>query len=335
MSTSVIVMKFATDYDSWLFDLDGTVWEGGRLLPSAKEVINNASVPVAYITNNASRSPLDVALMLTEVGLTTSEEQVLTSAQAAVEMSLENLCQGDKVFVLGSEAFKALASKAGFVVVDSAEDLPSAVLQGHNPETGWVQLSEAALCIRNGARYFVSNLDTTLPSERGLLVGNGSMVAAVVSATGVTPISAGKPDPTMFFSAAKKLGSQKPLAIGDRLNTDIAGGVAAGMDSLHVLTGVSSHFDVLRATIAERPCYLAESLDSLNGPLDGLRPGAQGGFSAAMDKFGNIVLSGGDSSATAMNAYRTACAVAWQSPEFTGEVIPEGPKAIEALKEWR
>lgn len=328
-------MSFATEYDAWLFDLDGTVWEGGQLLPHAQEVINNSPVPVVYITNNASRSPSDVASMLSDFGIPTANDQVITSAQAAVEMALHHLEQGDKVYVLGSDSFKALASEAGLEVVDSAADAPRAVLQGHNPETGWAQMSEAALSIRNGARYFASNLDTTLPSERGLLVGNGSMVAAVVSATGVSPESAGKPGPAMFLSAASKVGSKKPLAIGDRLNTDIAGGVAAGMDSFHVLTGVSGHFDVLRASPAERPSFLAESLQALNGPVDVLRPAKQGGFSAVINGNGDLVVSGGDPKGTAMNAFRTACATAWSSPLFSGDVIPEGAKATEALKEWR
>ena len=153
--------------------------------------------------------------------------------------------------MVGAQSFKDLAAAAGLRVVASADDNPQAVVQGHNPETGWAQLSEAALAIQRGALYFASNLDSTLPAERGFLVGNGSMVAAVVNATGVSPSSAGKPEPAMFFLAAQSLGSTAPLAVGDRLNTDIAGGVAAGMPCLHVLTGVSKHEALLRATPAE------------------------------------------------------------------------------------
>ena len=244
-----------TTYDSLLFDLDGTVWEGGRLLPHAQKYLTTASIPVMYITNNASRGPEVVAEILTKLGVPTDERHVVTSAQAAVEFAQQRLQPGDPVYVLGSESFKNLARHGGLRVVDSADDNPKAVLHGHNPETGWAELSEAALSIRNGAYYFASNLDTTLPMERGLMVGNGSMVAAVTTATGVTPLSAGKPEPAMFHSAAAKVQSTRPLAVGDRLNTDIAGGVAANMDTFHVLTGVSRHWALVHAPpISRKTC---------------------------------------------------------------------------------
>ena len=204
-----------TTYDSLLFDLNGTVWKGGRLLPHAQKYLTTVSVPVMYITNNASRGPEVVAEMLTKLGVPTDERHVVTSAQAAVEFAQQRLQPGDPVYVLGSESFKNLARHGGFRVVNSADDNPKAVLHGHNPETGWAELSEAALSIRNGAYYFASNLDTTLPMERGLMVGNGSLVAAVTTATGVTPLSAGKPEPAMFHSAAAKVQSTRPLAVGD------------------------------------------------------------------------------------------------------------------------
>ena len=222
-------MAVAQDYDALLLDLDGTIWEGGRAIPGAVEGVIASGLPAMYVTNNASRAPEAVAEQLRSIGLTAKDSDVLTSAQAAIEMVSDRIPAGSKVFVLGSPSFRALAEQAGFVVVDSADDAPIAVLQGHSPETGWAQLSEAALAIQRGAVYVASNLDTTLPQERGLMIGNGSMVAAVVSATGVVPDSAGKPGPPMFFSAAAKLGSSRPLAVGDRLNTDIAGGNAAGM----------------------------------------------------------------------------------------------------------
>lgn len=320
-------------YDSLLFDLDGTVWEGGRLLPHVQERINTAPVPIMYITNNASRGPEVVAEMLTELGIPTETNQVLTSAQAAVEFAQKQLQPGDPVYVLGSEAFKSLARQGGFIVVDSADEQPKAVLHGHNPEAGWPQLSEAALSIQKGAHYFASNLDTTLPMERGLMVGNGSMVAAVSAATGVTPHSAGKPEPAMFYSAAAKLESVRPLAVGDRLNTDIAGGVAAGMDTFHVLTGVSKQWALVRADAAERPTYVAADLSELDRPAAVLRPGAQGGFQARrVDD--TIVLSGGDGDALA--ALRTVLAVAWaDSGQFGGDVVAEGPAAERAVAEWR
>ncbi|AKE41148.1 Haloacid dehalogenase (HAD) superfamily hydrolase [Corynebacterium kutscheri] len=328
-------MSLLDIYDALLFDLDGTVWEGGRPLPDAPEVINASPVPVVYITNNASRGPVAVAELLNGMNITTTSDQILTSAMAAVELVTDQFPVGSPVYVLGSDSFKELVTQAGLKVVVSADENPVAVIHGHNPDTGWAQLSEAALAIRRGAKYFASNLDTTLPSERGLLVGNGSMVAALVSATGVTPISAGKPEPAMFYSAQRKLSAIKPLAIGDRLNTDIAGGVAAGMDSLHVLTGVSLHWALLRAIPEERPTYVADGLIDLHRTPEELLPGPQGSFTALFDG-DTLVLSGGNNTSTATEALRSAIACAWTKPEaFNGEVRAEGQHAQRAVGQWQ
>lgn len=327
-------MALQSSFDAFLLDLDGTVWEGGQALPGAVEVLNAAEAQLVFITNNASRGPEVVAEMLSDIGIPTFREQVLTSAEAAVEMVTGVVEKQAKVLVLGSDSFKSLAREAGLTVVESADERPKAVLQGHNPETGWAELSEAALAIRNGARFFASNLDTTLPSERGLCVGNGSMVAAVVSATGVEPQSAGKPGPAMFLSAVQRLKAQRPLAIGDRLNTDIAGAVAADIPVLHVLTGVSRHWALLRANNAERPTYIAEDLRGLNQDATALMPSAQGGFEAAW-KGSDIELRGGDAHASAVQALRTVLAVAWSREEpFEGDVLTDGDYAASALDSW-
>ena len=304
-------MAVAQDYDALLLDLDGTIWEGGRAIPGAVEGVIASGLPAMYVTNNASRAPEAVAEQLRSIGLPAKDSDVLTSAQAAIEMVSDRIPAGSKVFVLGSPSFRALAEQAGFVVVDSADDAPIAVLQGHSPETGWAQLSEAALAIQRGAVYVASNLDTTLPQERGLMIGNGSMVAAVVSATGVVPDSAGKPGPPMFFSAAAKLGSSRPLAVGDRLNTDIAGGNAAGMDTFQVLTGVRALLDDAAELI----------------------PAAQGGFQARLEG-STLVLSGGTSKSTPIQSLRTATAVAWATDTSVQDVRAEGKYATRALEQW-
>lgn len=327
--------QLQSDYDAVLFDLDGTVWEGGTALPHARASIEALAQPVAYITNNASRGPAEVARLLSEMDIPTTAHQVLTSAQAAVTMAEDVAGKGCPVYVLGSQSFKDLAAEAGFQVVDSADDKPQVVLHGHNPDTGWAELSEAALAIAAGASYLASNLDTTLPAERGLMVGNGSMVAAVVSATGVQPQAAGKPQPTMFHQAAKKLHVHKPLAVGDRLNTDIAGAVAANMDVLHVLTGVSGEYALISAEPHERPTFIAEDLRGLFSEPGILRPHAQGGFTARFEGE-DIVLGGGKDEATSVEALRTVLAVAWSGETaFQGSVRAEGHNAARCMESWR
>ena len=326
-------MPLIDSFDALLLDLDGTVWEGGVALPHAVDSINASGVPAVYITNNASRSADEVARMLREIGLHAQDRDVLTSAQAALGLAEQHLKPGDPVLVVGADSFKELVAQAGYRPVESADDGPKVVLQGHSPETGWRQLSEAALAIQRGAVYLASNLDTSLPMERGLMVGNGSMVAAVTSATGVTPQAAGKPEPAMFLQAASALDAKRPLAIGDRLDTDIAGGVAAGIPALHVLTGVSGPIALLEAPKELRPTFIAEDMRGLNKEAQELKPGAQGGFAARVDG-DDIILSYGDEDATSIQALRTVLEVAWHMDTPPELVRPNSAAAEAATAEW-
>ena len=326
-------MSLLDFYDSLLLDLDGTVWEGGRAIPGAVEAITDSGLPTVYITNNASRSPADVAQRLEAIGLNVPTSNVLTSAQAAVTLARESFSEGTKVLVVGSDAFRDLAREGGFEVVDSADDKPEVVLHGHSPETGWPLLTEAALSIRAGAVYIASNLDTTLPTERGLAVGNGSMVAAVISATGVAPAAAGKPQPAMFHQAARFLGSQRPLAVGDRLDTDIEGALAAGIPTLQVLTGVSGPMALIEAPKEQRPTYIATSMQDLNRTAAELVPGAEGGFTARINH-DDILLERGHEDADPIAALRTVLEVAWSMPKPPALIRPLSEAAERATDQW-
>lgn len=322
-------------YDALLLDLDGTVWESGRPIPAAVESIQQAQkagLTTVYVTNNASRSAAEVAGMLAAINLDTPEEHVLTSAQSAVLLAREKYPAGTKVLIVGSPALKELADEAGFHVVASVEAEPQVVIHGHNSATGWAELSEAAYALRAGAEYIATNLDTSLPTKRGLAVGNGSMVAAVVSATGIQPTAAGKPEPLMFHQAAHRIGSNKPLAVGDRLDTDLLGGKQAEMDTFYVATGVSKEVDVLQAPKEMQPTYLAADLSELSLPIAQLLPGPQGGFTArAQGK--TLVLGGGDSGSTPIQALRSAAAVAW-SMKNVEALRAESPRAEEIIATW-
>lgn len=341
----------ASSYDAALLDLDGTIYEGGAAIPNALEGLTEAALPMVFITNNASRAPQTVADQLNGLGYDVHADDVMTSAQAAIEMAAEIIEPGSNVFVLGAESFKQLAREAGYNLVDSADDNPAAVFQGLNREMTWKQMSEAALAVSRGARFLVSNLDTTLPSERGFLVGNGSVAAAISTTTGVAPLSAGKPKPPMFIKAAERMGAKKPLAIGDRLDTDIAGGNAAKMDTFMVVTGVSTHMDVVAAPPEHRPTLIGADMTALNRELDQARPAPQAGFTARYDgaEAGVIVLSGGDSedprlanpAEAAVAALLTVVDVVWNSEAGragaveVAQVRAEGPAAAAALAAWR
>ena len=199
---------------------------------------------------------------------------------------------------------------------------------------GWEQLTEGALAIRQGAVYIASNLDTSLPTERGLAVGNGSLVAAVQTATEVAPASAGKPEPAMFVQAAHRLGSTKPLVVGDRLDTDIAGGNAAAMTTFHVLTGVSHEIALLEADVDHRPSFIGESLADMARNANELRPGPQGGFTARVDGL-DLLIDNGDADATSIQALRTALEVSWSMSKPPRYIQPVSEKAKEVIQGWR
>lgn len=260
-------MTLLDQYDSVLLDLDGTVYRGGEAIPSAAATVKAAHdkhVTVRFVTNNASRAPHTVGDQLRGMGIEADDAEVSTSAQAAAAVAKERLEQDSKVLVIGTDALADEVANAGLKPVRKHEDDVTGVVQGLSPDTGWRELSEAVLAIRAGALWIACNADATLPTERGQLIGNGAMVAAVRTATGSEPIIAGKPEAPLMRAAAE--GAKKPLAVGDRIDTDIAGAVNAGFDSLLVFTGVSTPKELLQTKT--RPRYIAADLGALTSSDD-------------------------------------------------------------------
>ena len=259
-------VPLAAAFDALLLDLDGVVYRGAIGVEYAAESIAAAvefGTKALYVTNNAARPPQVVADQLTSLGIPTDPAQVMTSSIAAAAMLRGKVPDGSRVLCIGGPGLALAIADQGFEVVTSAEESPAAVVQGFGPTLGWADLTEAAYAIRNGALYLATNLDATLPTERGMAVGNGSLVAAVINATGVRPASSGKPEAGIFHEAASLVGSVRPLVVGDRLDTDLAGARAAGMVGLHVLTGVSQAYDLIQAATHERPDLLALDLRGL------------------------------------------------------------------------
>lgn len=263
----------AQDHDCLLLDLDGTVFRGHEPTRGAVETLAAVRARTLFVTNNASRGPAEVAQHLCAMGFTAKPDDVVTSAQSAARLLQEELQPGAAVLIIGTDSLAAEIRKVGLKPVRQWSDGPVAVVQGHSPQTGWPDLAEAALAIRGGALWVAANVDKTLPSERGLLPGNGAMVAALRAATDVKPLVAGKPEPTLLTDALARGKFGAPLVVGDRLDTDIAGAGAAGLPSLLVLCGVSTAADTVRAEVGQRPNYIAEDLRSLYARADSLRIG--------------------------------------------------------------
>ena len=313
-------------YDLALVDLDGVAYRGRNPIAHAAEGLGAArerGMDVVFVTNNASREPESVADQLTGLDIPSAAEDVMTAAQAAAAVLAERLDAGSKVLVVGGPGLRTAVAAVGLVVVDSADDAPAAVVQGYAADVGWRQLAEAAYAIEAGAWFVASNLDPTLPTERGFAPGNGALVAAVRHATGVEPVSAGKPEPTLYRIAAARRGARSPLVVGDRLDTDLAGARAAGWPGLHVLTGVSTARDAVLAATGERPSYLGADLRSLVVPhpapeLDDGWWRCRGAGARVVE--GLLELDG--SGAESLDRVRAACAAVWDAVD-RGEEVDE------------
>ncbi|WP_158889115.1 HAD-IIA family hydrolase [Amycolatopsis anabasis] len=314
-------------HDAVLLDLDGTVYHGTRSIPGVAEVIRAAreATAVRYVTNNASKAPGEVAAHLAALGIDADPHEVNTSAQAAAKVLAERLPAGAVVLVVGTASLEAEVRAVGLRPTRAVSDEVAAVVQGHSPETGWADLAEACLAIRGGALWVATNVDATLPSERGLLPGNGSMVTALRAATEREPVVAGKPARPLFETAAESAGANKPLVVGDRLDTDIAGAVAAELDALVVLTGVATPAQLLAAGADRRPKYLSADLTSLTEPADLLEIGPQEGWQVRVADGGLTVSvrGGGD----ALGLLRALCGPAWESGVTTVRAADEAARA--------
>ena len=305
-------------YDGLLVDLDGVVQLDDRPVAGSPEVLTRASdrgVRLAFVTNNASRQPGDVAARLARLGVPATTDQVVTSAMAAADLLAGELPAGACVLVVGGSGLWAAVEAVGLQPVRSAEAGPVAVVQGWGPEVAWRDLAEAAVALRAGARWVATNRDATLPSPRGPLPGSGSLIAAVVTATGLQPGDVvGKPSPVLFESARRRSGATRPLVVGDRLDTDIAGATNAGLPSLVVLSGVSSPLDVLRAIPAARPTYLGRDLTAVERthPETYVRDRAATCGSVTVTHTGDVQSDAGSpADADGLDGLRAACALAW------------------------
>ncbi|MDT3316779.1 HAD-IIA family hydrolase [Microbacterium sp. KSW4-11] len=318
--------------DLILADLDGVVYAGDGAIPHAVESLTRARAdrPLGYITNNASRRDSVVAGHLTGLGLETQPHEVVTSPQAAVRLLRDRVPEGATVLVVGGDGLVYELEKAGFTVTRSADDRPAAVVQGFAPEVGWAQLAEAAYALalpedQGGIPWIATNTDWTIPQARGIAPGNGTLVSAVHTAVGRLATVAGKPERPIFDEAVARFGARHPLFIGDRLDTDIAGAQAAGIDSVLVLTGIDRPKHVLAAPTVSRPTFIVGDLRELHEPYpETIVKGdvtTVGGASVRIDGPDIHILSAGD---RPIDLVRAGAAAIWNTGRaIYGFRVPE------------
>jgi glycerol 3-phosphatase-2 len=311
-----------TAYDVALLDLDGVVYLGGTAIPGAAESLRKAQAAgmrLAYVTNNAFRTPAAIAALLTSFGAPATAQDVVTSAQAAARLLAERLPAGAPVLVVGGNGLRTALRERGLRPVSTALDRPQAVVQGYSPDVSYSMLAEGGLAVAAGALFVASNGDLTLPGRRGSQPGNGALIQVIATATGVQPVVAGKPEPPLHQESVLRTGAKHPLVVGDRLDTDIEGAHRVGADSLLVLTGVTGPAEAVLAPPSQRPTYLAEDLAGLLEPHPGVKRG-DGTFSCGgwtVRRNGDELELSGDGER--IDGLRALCAAAWATEGVTAE----------------
>jgi glycerol 3-phosphatase-2 len=340
--------SLAQTYDVALLDLDGVIYVGSEPVDHAVAALARAravGMRLAFVTNNAARRPEAVAEQLTGLGVSASADEVVTSAQAAVRLLADLLPAGARVLVVGGDGLKAALVERGLTPVARADDDPAAVVSGFHPDVGWRLLAEGAYAVAAGLPWVASNVDPTIPMPRGNAPGNGALVEAIRLATGREPIVAGKPEPPIHHEAILRTAARHPLVVGDRLDTDIAGAVRSGTDSLLVLTGVSGAADLVAAPPASRPTFVARDLRALaaeSGEL-AVAPGLQtrGRHTAAV-KHGRVLINSAAPFATSrastpergeaddgVDVLRAVCGAVWAAAD-RGQRVADVESALAA-----
>lgn len=316
-------------HDLAMLDLDGVVYVGGDAVPGAVQALaaaRSAGTRLAFITNNAARTPGTVAAHLVELGVDARAADVVTSAQAAARLLAERLGAGGRVAALGAEGLLSALREQGLSPV-AVEEEADALATGYGPDVVWRDIMRAAVRVRDGLWWVASNTDGTIPTPYGEAPGHGVLVDLLRRFSGVDPVVAGKPARPLFEETIRRVGGEHPLLVGDRLDTDIRGARAAGIPSLLVLTGVTGLPELVGAGADERPTYVAEDLRGLGEahPVPTLSRGAAelGGWRGDVVD-GALVIGGAGSPG---DWWRVVASTAWAYRDASGSVARVGDLA--------
>lgn len=247
-------------YKGFLIDLDGTMYRGNEVIEGAKsfiEYLHEKNAPYLFVTNNSSRTPEEVASHLRQIGIDTTSEHVFTTSQATAKY-LKKKLTGKQIYCIGETGIRHALAEEGFHFVNENAD---AVVVGIDRSLNYEKMAQACIEIRKGALFVSTNVDKAIPTERGLVPGNGALTAFLSFSTNVEPIVIGKPEAIIMEQALERLGTKKEetIMIGDNYDTDILAGINAGVDTLLVHTGVTTKDMLTRVSI--QPTYTANRLD--------------------------------------------------------------------------
>jgi NagD protein len=226
---------------SWLMDMDGVLVREEQAVPGAADFLNRlreTGTPFLVLTNNSIYTRRDLAARLRASGLEVPEESIWTSALATAGFLQDQRPDGT-AFVIGETGLTTALHQAGYTLT---ERNPDYVVLGETRTYSFERITQAIRLVENGARFIATNPDPTGPSQQGPLPATGSVAALISHATGVAPYFVGKPNPLMMRSALNAIDahSETTAMIGDRMDTDIVAGLEAGLETVLVLTGVTT-----------------------------------------------------------------------------------------------
>ncbi len=326
-----------THHELLMFDLDGVVYIGGVGIEGVPESISRArraGCHVAFVTNNASLPPEDVAAKLRKVGVEAESRDVVTSAQAAARLLVEAHGVGAEVVLLGGTGLEQALRAEGLRPRSPAEG-GVAVVSGYGLDVSWRDIMRAAVLIRDGLPYVASNTDGSVPTEFGLAPGHGALVRLISEFAGVEPVVAGKPSRPLLDETIRRVGGERPLMVGDRLDTDIEGANRIGVDSFLVLTGVTGLEELAAASRGLRPTYISVTTAGLfdvhNVPEQLPGKVGLGGWQGGVDESGSLWIRG---SGSADDWWRVGVTACWRYLDETGRpadvaaVRPPGPVCV-------
>jgi len=252
-----------------ILDMDGVLWRGEEPAPGLVDffaLLHERGIRYIMATNNASKTPEQYVDQLARFGVHVPPETVLTSAQATASFLRRQAPPGTPVYIIGEEGLRRALTEAGFVL---SADGARYVVVGWDRGLTFEKLAQATLLIRAGAAFIGTNPDRTWPGERGLLPGNGAILAALETATDTRPIIIGKPETPLFEEALARLGAspEETAMVGDRLETDILGGQRMGLFTILLLSGVARREDLETSPV--RPDLVLEDLAALTAWLKG------------------------------------------------------------------
>ncbi len=259
-------------YQLFLIDLDGTMYRGTEKIEEAPQFIKQIEaegIDYIFLTNNSSKTPDEVAHHLQLFGIEADASDIYTTSMGTAHY-IKQQKKNARIYMIGGNGLRTALAEAGCVFVEEEAILATCdyVVIGLDRDITYEKLAKAALAVRAGATFISTNADKALPTERGLLPGNGSLTSVISTATGVAPIFIGKPEPLMInlLIEQKGLSREEVLMIGDNYDTDIMAGIGAHVDTALVFTGFTSKQDLSK--YIHVPTYQWQNLLEWNGKVN-------------------------------------------------------------------